>query len=70
MSLRGEQYHALLRSRDLLRKLLDPRTDKRMSTLRMEAAAALRHFPLLDESTGRPIFSVDPFGPDEPPQAA
>jgi len=67
MSLRREQYWALKKSHDFLRDLLF--TDSRPKTvkeLKHRASACLRHFPFLDDD-GKPMFSGDGFGPDEPP---
>jgi hypothetical protein len=61
MSLKYEQRRALLKSRDLLRDLLDPkRRPKTVKELRERAACALRHFPFLDER-GEPLWSQDEF---------
>ena len=61
MSLRFEQYSALLRSREFLRDLLTtdkyPKTKKEM---RERAHRCLRHYPFL-ETSGKPMFSQDPF---------
>lgn len=61
MSLREEQYRALLKTRDFLRDLLTtekyPKTKKEM---RMLVCSCLKHFPRLDFD-GRPIFSTDLF---------
>jgi hypothetical protein len=67
MSLRREQYWALKKTQDFLRDLLF--TDSRPKTvkeLKHRASACLRHFPFLDED-GKPMFSGDRFGPDQPP---
>jgi hypothetical protein len=57
MSLRHEQYQALLRTREFLQDLLTaekyPRTRKEM---RFRVSKCLRHFPFLDEK-GEPMFS-------------
>jgi hypothetical protein len=59
VSLRYEQYRALLYTRDFMRDLLTveayPKTKREM---RERARACLRHFPLLYES-GQPIWSRD-----------
>jgi len=61
MSLRFEQRAALLKARDLLRDLLDPkRRPKTVAELRQRASSALRHFPFLDER-GEPMWSDDKF---------
>jgi hypothetical protein len=58
MSLRYEQFWALKRSRDFLRLLMTPARPRAAQAIRREAAACLRHFPMLT-STGRPVFSED-----------
>ena len=67
MSLRHEQYHALLNCRALLHDLLSvseyPQTKREM---RKRALSCLRHFPPLALS-GKPLWSQDPFGPDAQP---
>jgi hypothetical protein len=67
MSLRREQYWALKKTQDFLRDLLfaDSRP-KTVKELKHRASACLRHFPFLDDD-GKPMFSRDGFGPDEPP---
>ena len=61
MSLRYEQRAALLKSRNLLRDLLDPqKRPKTVKDLRLRVVSALRHFPLLDER-GEPLWSQDSF---------
>lgn len=63
MSLRYEQYHALLRTREFLRELLlwEGRMNKR--DVRAKASACLKHYPFLDER-GQPYWSKDPFTKD------
>jgi hypothetical protein len=66
MSLRYEQYRALRKCRDLLYDMLSPqRRPSSVRELRLRTFDALRHFPTLDEH-GRPHFSEDDFGPDDP----
>lgn len=61
MSLKFEQYNALLSTRKLLHDILTvdnyPKTKKEM---RLKAYRCLKHFPFLDE-TGEPVFSNDNF---------
>ena len=65
MSLRNEQYKSLIRTREFLRSLLTTETrPKTVKELKEKAYRCLRHFPTLDEH-GKPLFSQDPFGPDE-----
>jgi hypothetical protein len=67
MSLRYEQYHSLKKTQAFMRDLIFTETrPKKASELKERAHRCLRHFPLLDEH-GKPIFSRDDFGPDEPP---
>ena len=67
MSLRYEQYHALKKTQAFLRDLLFTETrPKKASELKERAHRCLRHFPCLDDD-GKPMFSQDGFGPDEPP---
>jgi hypothetical protein len=67
MSLRREQYWALKKTQDFLRDLLFTETrPKKVSELKERAYRCLKHFPFLDDN-GRPMFSRDGFGPDEPP---
>lgn len=67
MSLRFEQYWALRKTRDFLWDLLDPRKrPKTAAEMRQRARSCSKHFPFLEES-GKPIFSQDEFGPDDPP---
>ena len=67
MSLRNEQYRALLTTREFLRSLLvASETPKVPSSIRKQAYRCLKHYPFLDED-GKPSFSKDDFGPDEPP---
>lgn len=62
MSLGYEQQRALLRSRDLLRDLLDRQKTPRVpKEVRERAYRCLRHFPCLDGETGEPVFSRDGF---------
>ena len=60
MSLRYEQYNALKRSRDLLRRLLTTDRPKTVKELKEEASRCLKHFPFLSEK-GKPYFSNDNF---------
>jgi hypothetical protein len=67
MSLRREQYWALKKTQAFLRDLLFSETrPKKVSELKERAYRCLKHFPFLDDD-GRPMFSRDGFGPDEPP---
>jgi hypothetical protein len=64
MSLRYEQYMALLKTRNFLRDLLSideyPKTKKEM---RERAYRCIKHYPFLQDS-GKPIFSEDDFTKD------
>ena len=61
MSLRREQYQALLRTKQLLRDLTLPATrPKTVKELRSRVFSCLRHWPALREN-GEPMFSQDPF---------
>ena len=65
MSLRYEQYHALKRSRKLLREMLRPGFKKfKAQEIRDKAYGCLRHFPTLSEN-GQPLFSEDEFTVDD-----
>jgi hypothetical protein len=65
MSLRHEQYHALKKTREFLRELLDSKTRPKTSQeFKDKAYSCLRHFPFLDQN-GKPMFSQDDFGPDK-----
>jgi hypothetical protein len=67
MSLRREQYWALKKTQDFLCDLLFTNSrPKTVKELKHRASACLRHFPFLDDD-GKPMFSRDGFGPDEPP---
>ena len=67
MSLRSEQYNAMIRTREFLRDLMDPAITKRVpKEIRERAYRCIRHYPHCD-SNGIPRFSIDPYGPDEPP---
>lgn len=67
MSLRFEQYWALRKTRDFLYDLLDPqKRPKTVAEMRQRVRSCSKHFPILEES-GKPIWSYDDFGPDEPP---
>jgi hypothetical protein len=67
MSLRREQYWALRKTQDFLRDLLFTETrPKKVSDLKERAYRCLKHFPFLDDD-GKPMFSRDGFGPDDPP---
>lgn len=61
MSIKMEQYNALVKTQRLLRDILTvdgyPKTKKEM---RARAYSCLRHFPFLDEY-GAPMFSRDDF---------
>lgn len=61
MSLKYEQYRALVKTQELLRDLLTvdqyPKTKKEM---RDRAYRCLKHFPFLLD-TGEPVFSQDEF---------
>ena len=64
MSLRYEQYRALLITRELLRDLLT--TDKYPKTkreMRERVYRCLKHYPFLDEQ-GQPYWSRDEFTKD------
>ena len=67
MSLRYEQYYALLRTREFLRKILImPKKDLitwPIGEFRSEVYACLKHFPFLDEQ-GQPYWSQDEFTKD------
>jgi hypothetical protein len=68
VSLRNEQYRALQRTKAFLWELLDPqKRPKTVAEMRHNVRACTKHFPPLDEH-GKPHFSRDPFGPDEPPE--
>ncbi len=61
MSLRHEQYSALLRTRDFMRGLIDAKKTPRVPLkVRMEALGCLRHYPFLKDD-GEPMFSKDNF---------
>ena len=66
MSLRAEQYRALKRTRELLSRLMIPGEPGVSPHIRKQARDCAKHFPLLDDH-GKPMFSKDGFGPDEPP---
>ena len=66
MSLRAQQYRALKQARTFLLDLCDRTYHPPISELRKRASRCLRHYPPPDEH-GQPIFSRDPFGPDEVP---
>jgi hypothetical protein len=67
MSLRYEQYLALLKAKSLLLDLLYPSTTpKTKKELKNKIYRALKHFPALTEN-GQPIFSKDPFTKDDIP---
>ena len=65
MSLRYEQYNALLRTREFLRELI--RWEGRMNKgeVRKKACACLHHYPFLDKK-GQPYWSRDPYTEDRP----
>lgn len=57
MSLKHEQYAALLRTQELLFDLLDPKKrPKKASEIKDRVRRCLRHFPPLDKN-GEPFFS-------------
>jgi len=61
MSLRYEQYSALLKSKEFLLDLLYPnKRPKTIKELKQRSLDCLRHFPPLDEQ-GKPILSNDSF---------
>jgi len=63
MSLRFEQRRSLVKCRELLVEILNkPQRTTLRSEIRMKAASALRHFPILDDR-GEPIWSPD----EDPP---
>ena len=64
MSLRNEQYRSLKQSKEFLRLLLTKDRPKLVRDIKEQAYRCLRHFPGLDDN-GKPMFSRDPFGPDE-----
>ena len=67
MSLRSEQYRALRKTRDFLYDLCDPRKrPKSVAEMRQRVRSCTKHFPHLDDD-GKPEFSKDGFGPDDPP---
>ena len=70
MSLRFEQYSALLRSKEFMRSLLDPKATPRIPrSIRETAYRCLRHYPFLEEN-GKPVFSRDSFNlPEEKGEA-
>jgi len=68
VSLRNEQYRALLKTRAFLYDLCDPRKrPKSVAEMRQRVRSCTKHFPHLDEH-GKPEFSKDGFGPDDPPE--
>lgn len=68
MSLRREQYYALKKTRQFLSDLIFPQTrPKTVKELKQRVFSCTRHFPPLNDD-GKPYFSKDPFGPDDPPQ--
>ncbi len=57
MSLKNEQYRALLKTKEFLRDLMDSKKrPKRVSEINARAYGCLRHFPPLDKD-GKPLFS-------------
>ena len=60
MSLKYEQYRALLRTREFLRDLLLPTRPKKAKEIKARAYSCLRHFPFLKEN-GEPMWSQDNF---------
>lgn len=66
MSLRNEQYRALKYTKEFIYELFDPKTYPKTKTeMRKRASRVIKHFPPLEES-GKPMFSRDNFGPDNP----
>lgn len=65
MSLRYEQYHALMYARDFMRDLLRAGGRWTKADLRTRAHRALRHFPPLGYD-GSPLFSQDDYSPPMP----
>jgi hypothetical protein len=63
MSLRYEQYYALLRTREFMRKLLWEAGKMKTSEIKQGAGDCLHHFPHLDDK-GQPFWSQDPFTDD------
>lgn len=67
MSLRDQQYKAIQRTRTLLADLINAQKTPRVPrAVRDRAYSCLKHYPHADPN-GVPVFSRDPFGPDEPP---
>jgi hypothetical protein len=57
MSVLSEQHRALLRTRDFLYALLDPKATPRVPrSVRQRARDCLRHYPMLC-GDGKPMFS-------------
>lgn len=57
MSLRNEQYESLLKTRELLYDLLDPKKrPKNQREMKQRVSSCLRHYPFL-EKDGKPMFS-------------
>jgi hypothetical protein len=57
MSIRKEQYQALLRTEELLRDLVNPKKrPKTQKEMRDRVSRCLKHFPRLTDE-GEPIFS-------------
>ena len=63
MSLRFEQHHSLLKTREFLRDILVGKPLK-VSELRRRAGSCLHHYPFLNEH-GKPMWSNDPFTTEE-----
>ena len=65
VSLRYEQYRALMMTREFLRDLLTvERYPKNKREMRERVSQCLRHYPYLYES-GQPIWSQDDFTEDQ-----
>jgi hypothetical protein len=63
MSLRYEQYNALLMTREFLRELSIGKA-KKVSEIRERARRCLHHFPFLHKN-GQPMWSRDEFTEDK-----
>ena len=61
MSLRYEEYHSLLITREFLYDLMNSKKrPKTVKELKRRASKCLKHYPFLNEN-GMPIFSNDNF---------
>ena len=60
MSLKYQQYRAILRAKDLLSDIVNPGKNLTIEEIKERAYSALYHFPALTEK-GEPIFSKDNF---------